>query len=157
MVIVLLHVLYLCLSRETPWQACAISFCSFPATCNVLSCVFQTFIFTQIFEFMFQVHIMITTQPRVHDMLPACLYAGSISSVIDMLPAYRPAGSMSILIDMLPAYKHAGSMSILIDMLPAYRHACSMCSLIDMLLYILPVFLCGRISPTFNSPQKQFN
>ena len=83
-------------------------------------------------------------------MLPAFLYAGSISSLIDMLPAYRHA-------DMLPAYKHAGSMSILIDMLPAYRHACSICSLIDMLLYILPVFLCGRISPTFNSPQKQFN
>ena len=74
-----------------------------------------------------------------------------------LLPAYRHAGSMSIVNDMLPAYKHAGSMSILIDKLPAYRHACSMCSLIDMLLYILPVFLCGRISPTFNSPQKQFN
>ena len=30
-----------------------------------------------------------------HDMLPACLYAWSISSLIDMLPAYRHAGSIS--------------------------------------------------------------
>ena len=34
------------------------------ATCNVMSCVFPTFIFTQFFDFMFQVHIMGTTITR---------------------------------------------------------------------------------------------
>ena len=67
---VIVQVQHLCCTcvcqGETPCQLCAISFSSFPATCNVMSCVFQTFIFTQIFEFLLQVHIMITTQPRVH-------------------------------------------------------------------------------------------
>ena len=131
MVIVLLqHLCCTCVRQgQTPCTGCAISFSSFPATCNVMSCVVQTFIFTQIFDFLLQVQILITTQPRG----PAVVVVVNLN---DMLPAYEHAGSMSSLIDMLPAYIHAGSMSSLIDMLPAYIHACSMCSLIDKLLYI---------------------